>query len=142
MKDIKITIDITIEGLDEMIEKSEDKNENLIVSKYAVKWNEDSKWFRYSDTCNRLMLKTVKDYMTTILKQRGYVYLYEVLTELDIPVHQKYLSVGWVYDEKNPIGDNEIIITVLDDPEEDGYILDFNVDGDVLSILKKKGKLK
>ena len=142
MQDIKITIDIKIEGLDEIIEESKDKKEDPIISEYAVKWNENSCLFHYSDTCNREILKDVKDYMTTKLKQRGYVYLYEILIALDIPVYQKYMSVGWVYDKKNPIGDNEIIITVLDDPEEDGYILDFNVDGDVLSILKKKGKLK
>ena len=53
--------------------------------------------------------------------------------------------VGWIYDEKHPVGDNfvDFGIYVLDNEKardfvngrERSILLDFNVDGDILSLM-------
>jgi hypothetical protein len=53
--------------------------------------------------------------------------------------------VGWVYDEKNPTGDNFVDFGIYDTTKKNnvdfvnglksGILLDFNVDGEIISTL-------
>lgn len=70
----------------------------------------------------------------------GYVTFNEVLERLkfEMPIDGSGLLVGWIYDAKNPLGDNYIDFDVKACmlPGENGklekaYSIDFNVDGDV-----------
>ena len=74
----------------------------------------------------------------SILSTRGYVFLNEILADLDIPITKAGQKVGWVYEN---VGDNiDFGITCVNREATrrfiNGYepvvLLDFNVDGDIL----------
>lgn len=60
--------------------------------------------------------------------------------------------VGWIYDEKNPAGDNRVIITMLDEEAAKGKymsgklhaapptLITFNCDGDIEELMKERGR--
>ena len=73
------------------------------------------------------------------LKHQGYLFLNEVYDMLGIPRTQAGQVVGWIYDEKNPNGDNYVDFGIYDlhDQQKRDFVnglernilLDFNVDG-------------
>ena len=73
------------------------------------------------------------------------MFLNEVYDLLGIQRSKAGNIVGWIYDEKNPVGDNFVDFGIYDinRPKNrdfvNGYertiILDFNVDGDILSLM-------
>ena len=79
------------------------------------------------------------------LKSRGYLFLNEVYEMLDIPPTKAGQCVGWIYDEKHPIGDNFVDFGIYNtnnpkcrdfvDGTEPAIWLDFNVDGPILNHL-------
>lgn len=91
---------------------------------------------------NKFFLLQQQNYANEKLKSQGYLFLNDVYKALGAPVTKAGQCVGWIYDEKNPIGDNYIDFGILDvnSPKArdfvNGYerniILDFNVDGDIL----------
>ena len=92
-----------------------------------------------------MFLKQQMNYANDVLKKRGYVFLNEVYEMLGIPKTKAGKIVGWIYDEKNPIGDNFIDFGIYNENREknrdfvNGYerviLLDFNVDGDILDMI-------
>ena len=90
-------------------------------------------------------MKCQENYANDLLKTRGHLFLNEVYDMLGIPRTQAGQIVGWVYDEKNPVGDNFVDFGILDLYDEkkrefvNGYertiLLDFNVDGEIFKIL-------
>lgn len=113
------------------------------VSPYA-------RWFdRYNDNhkihdseYNRYFLMYQQNYATEKLRHRGYLFLNEVYDMLGIPRTKAGQVVGWVYDERNPIGDNFVDFGIYEDRNaafingySDKVLLDFNVDGDILDAL-------
>lgn len=104
---------------------------------------------------NNMQLTSCEGYFNTILKSRrtmnhpGYVFLNEVLKYLDLPTTKAGQCVGWIFDEENPDGDNQIKIrsTVAEMPNAfdksrtiNGYILNFNCDGNILNRAWGDGK--
>lgn len=79
------------------------------------------------------------------LKLNGYLYLNEVYDMLGIPRTKAGQVVGWIYDEKNPVGDNFVDFGIYDQNREavrnfvNGYertiLLDFNVDGNIYDMM-------
>ena len=69
----------------------------------------------------------------------------EVYKSIGLPATKAGQVVGWVYDEKNPIGDNYVDFGLYDMSREkvrdfiNGYeraiLLDFNVDGNILDLM-------
>lgn len=144
---INVTIEIDDEELkklfnlkleEEYPDNRIDKTENF--SQYAkifddscVGWTKDSEY-------NMLFLKSQQDYCNDKLKSKGHLFLNEVYDILGFPRTKEGAVVGWVYDEKNPIGDNFVDFGLFDESNNDfinGFkntaILDFNVDGDILN---------
>lgn len=135
---MKITINIEDESL-KIDRISRDRKMIKSVSSYA-------KWF--NDTCvgwvknpeyNLTFLKHIQMYMNDLLRTKGYVFLNDVYSALGIPKTAAGQLVGWVYDEKNPIGDNYIDFGLTDECNSDfvngvtaNALLDFNVDGIIL----------
>lgn len=80
-----------------------------------------------------------------VLKDRGFLTLNEVYDMLDIERTKAGMVVGWVYDEKHPVGDNYVDFGVFnkDDPNarrfvnglEPVILLDFNVDGNIYELM-------
>lgn len=91
---------------------------------------------------NLMFLKGVENWCNNKLHGQGYLFLNEVYRALGLPNTLAGQSVGWVYDEENPIGDNKVSFCIYDihdeakrafvNGTEDVILLDFNVDGDIL----------
>lgn len=88
---------------------------------------------------NRYFLELKQNQLNDKLRARGYLFLNEAYRELGFPPTKAGQYVGWIYNEKNPIGDNyvDLGITVVRNARfVNGYeyvaIVDFNVDGMII----------
>ena len=105
---------------------------------YCAGWTKDAEY-------NLMFLRQQQNYANELLKARGHLFLNEVYDMLGIDRTKAGNIVGWVYDEKHPVGDNfvDFGIYVLDNEKardfvngrERSILLDFNVDGDILSLM-------
>lgn len=103
-----------------------------------------SGWVRDAES-NKFFLMQQQDYATEKLRAKGHMFLNEVLDMLGLPRHRAGQTVGWIYDEENPIGDNYIDFGIFDihceaarnfvNGLEKSVWLNFNVDGDILHCL-------
>jgi len=95
---------------------------------------------------NLMFLQGVQRYANQKFKAEGSMYLNRVLEDLDIKGTQVGQIAGWVFDPDRDDIDNEIRFNmkpvkrnISTDPEIPEYIdsimLDFNVDGDILSLM-------
>lgn len=104
----------------------------------CIGWDKDPEY-------NLLQLKAQQDYANDLLRTKGHLYLNEVYDMLGIPRTRAGQVVGWIYDEKNPIGDNFVDFGIYDGHKPsnrdfvNGYeraiLLDFNVDGNILDLM-------
>ena len=111
-------------------------------SDYARFFDASSREWEKDPEYNLTFLKMQQQHANDKLRARGYLFLNDVYDMLDIPRTKAGQVVGWIYDEKNPSGDNYVdfgIYNVSNPANRDfvnGYepviILDFNVDGDIL----------
>ena len=107
----------------------------------------------FDETCNGwdknpeyslMFLKAQERYANDLLRARGRLFLNEVYDMLGIERTKAGQVVGWVYDEKNPIGDNFVDFGIYETKRanqrfvnglEDVVLLDFNVDGNVWEMM-------
>lgn len=109
------------------------------VSPYARWFNETCIGWSNSSETNLTFLHMQQNYATEKLRARGYLFLNEVYDMLGMPRTKAGQVVGWIFDEKNPVGDNFVDFGLYHSHNEDfinGYeksvLLDFNVDGMIL----------
>lgn len=112
-------------------------------SDYARYFDASSRnWEKSSMDYNRQFLSIQQNYANDLLKAKGQLFLNEVYDLLDIPRTPAGQIVGWVYNPKNDSGDNYVDFGAFETTKEteNGYepvfILDFNVDGDIWSLMK------
>lgn len=131
-------------------EKTEKKTISVIdpnmYSDYARIFDDGCTGWSKNPEYNLMFLKQQQAYANTLLKNNGYLFLNEVYDMLGIPRTKAGQVVGWVYDEKNPIGDNFVDFGIYDIYNEkardfvNGYersiVLDFNVDGNVWEMMQ------
>lgn len=134
---IEITIRIDEEAED--LKKLEPNDDRVYVSCYARFFNEECSAWTTDPEYNLMYLKRTEAYATDLLKVHGYLFLNDVLDMLGIPRTKAGQVVGWIYDEKNPVGDNFVDFDLCSERNEkfiNGYeksaLLDFNVDGVIL----------
>ena len=94
---------------------------------------------------NLMTLRRQQEWANEKLRANGYLFLNEVYDMLGIPRTKAGQCVGWVYDEKNPVGDNYVDFGIYDSNRQknrdfvNGYertiLLDFNVDGNILDLM-------
>lgn len=94
---------------------------------------------------NLWYLKQQQNYANDKLRSQGYLFLNDVYDMLGIPRTSAGQIVGWIYDEKNPKGDNFVDFGIYDITKErnrdfvNGYertiLLDFNVDGPIYNLI-------
>lgn len=94
---------------------------------------------------NLMFLKRQQCQANDLLKMKGHLFLNEVYDMLGIPRTKAGQVVGWIYDEKHPVGDNFVDFGIYDLNKErnrdfvNGYertiLLDFNVDGNILEMI-------
>lgn len=133
------------DGTETVVKKTVDVVDPNMISDYSRFFDESCAGYEKDAELNLMFLKRQQSYANDLLKRRGYVFLNEVYSMLGIPVSKAGQIVGWVYDEKNPIGDNFIDFGLYDLRSEDkrnfvnGYersiLLDFNVDGNILDLI-------
>jgi len=114
-------------------------------SPYAKIFDElNPNWLKDAEQ-NKFRLLAVQSQMNDKLKAKGHLFLNEVYDALDFPRTAMGAVVGWVYDARNPIGDNFVDFGMFEVDREkavdfvNGYersiILDFNVMGDITSYI-------
>lgn len=140
----------------EEITTNEDGSET--VSKKTIAYVDPTKYSEYSrffdDGCrgwskdpeyNLTFLLQQQQYANDLLKRNGYLTLNKVYEMLGIPMTKAGMVVGWIYDEKNPTGDNYVDFGIFDTHKSanrdfvNGYertiLLDFNVDGNIYNLM-------
>ena len=116
-------------------------------SPYARFYDAGSKYFEKNHELDLMFLRRQQDYANELLKRKGHLFLNEVYDLLGIPRSQPGQEVGWVYNSEDPLADNCVDFGVYDITKEGSrrfvnglehnILLDFNVDGPILSILEK-----
>lgn len=108
-------------------------------------WYEGNPGWSKDPEFNLMYLKKQQAYATDLLKRQGYLFLNEVYEILGFPKTSAGQQIGWIYDEKNPIGDNFVDFGIYDinDPKkadflagyERSILLEFNHDGNILEYI-------
>lgn len=114
-------------------------------SDYARFFDEASPAWEKNSEMNLYFLRAQQEYANNLLVAKGHLFLNEVYDMLGIPRTKAGQIVGWVYDKKNPVGDNYVDFGIYDIHREsnrdfvNGYersiLLDFNVDGPILNLI-------
>lgn len=132
-------------GEEKSVTKTVVEGDPSIYSDYARCFDDGCAGWTKDSELNLYFLKRQQDYANERLKAKGYLFLNDVYESLGIPKTKAGQIVGWIYDEKNPNGDNYVdfgIYNIHDEKARDfvnGYErsiwLDFNVDGNILDLI-------
>ena len=114
-------------------------------SPYAIIFDDGNTGWDKDPELTKFFLIQQQNYANDLLKSRKHLFLNEVYDMLGAKRTKAGAQVGWVYDEKNPSGDNFVDFGIFDinNPKArdfvNGYerviILDFNVDGVILDLI-------
>lgn len=104
----------------------------------TARWMDDCKNVDGKDLEYKLW--KIKCYETTcnqLLRSRGYLFLNEVYEALGLPITSDGQILGWIYNDRCPNGDNYVDFglqeVMRDGDSETSYLLDFNIDGNILN---------
>ena len=132
-------------GKETVVKETVDVADPNLTSDYARFFDDGCTGWTKDPEFNIMFLKDQQRYANDLFKSKGHLFLNEVYDMLGIPRTQAGQVVGWIYDEKNPIGDNFIDFGIYDIADErkrsfvNGYertiLLDFNVDGNILEMI-------
>lgn len=121
------------------------EGESADYSEYARFFDAGSTNFEKDPEYNLMFLRRQQDYANELLRSRGHLFLNEVYDMLDIPRTKAGQVVGWIYDEKNPNGDNYVDFGIYNTNSEAArrfvngleynILLDFNVDGVIYDLI-------
>ncbi len=148
-RELKYNIKSDTVEVTELDEDGKEKTSKVTVN--TVDPNELSEFARfYDDGCtgwtkdpelNLVFLKKQQCWANDLLKSRGWLTLNEVYDMLGITRTAAGMVVGWIYDEKHPVGDNFVDFGIYDINNEANrrfvnglertILLDFNVDGNI-----------
>ena len=84
------------------------------VSEFAKFFDDGCTGWTKDPELNLAFLLKQQAFANDKLKANGYLYLNEVYDMLGIPRTKAGQIVGWIYDEKNPIGDNYVDFGIFD----------------------------
>lgn len=114
-------------------------------SPYTICFDETCMGWERDAEANKFFLLRQQDYANEKLRAKGHMFLNEVLDMIGAPRTRAGQTVGWIYDENNPVGDNVIDFGIFNihseaarnfvNGLEKSIWLDFNVDGDILHSL-------
>ena len=146
VKPVEVTDTVTDEktGEPKEVKRAVDAVEtDILPNGYARLFTEGCKGWKKDMDYNELFLEAQQRYANDLLISRGHLFLNEVYEMLGFDATKAGQIVGWTYDPKKPSGDNFVDFGIREvclpcetsDFVEDwgpGYILDFNVDGNIL----------
>lgn len=132
------------DGTETVVKKNVEVAE-VMPSDYSKFFDEASAGWTKDPEYNLMFLKDQQRYANDLLKTRGHLFLNEVYDMLGLDRTKAGQIVGWIYDEKNPVGDNYIDFGIYDVHDKakrafvNGYersiLLDFNVDGPIMDMI-------
>ena len=143
-KEIQETV-VGEDGTEQEVTKTVNNIDTKQYSGYARCFDETcSGWVRDAEQ-NLWFLMRQQDWANEKLQRQGYLFLNDVYKMLGMQPTAAGQQVGWIYDEKHPIGDNYVDFGIHDlhDKEKrlfvNGYEksiwIDFNVDGNILHMM-------
>lgn len=113
------------------------------ISEFSVMFDDGCNGWTKDPESNKVFLLHQQNYANERLQKKGHLFLNEVYDMLGVPRTRAGQMVGWIYDEKNPHGDNFVDFGIFNANREanrnfvNGYertiLLDFNVDGNILN---------
>ena len=155
--DRELMYDIRKEEIEETVVdengKEKTKKETVDVvhaspSAYTRFFDATSKHWNKDPELNKIFLLGRQKHWNRVLIERGFVFLNEILKDLDLEQSQAGQVLGWRYDLEHPTGDNFIDFGIFDSDSEsarrfvnglenvallefnfDGYLLDGSLDG-------------
>lgn len=143
-KEIEETV-VNEDGTETTVKKTANVATLDNYSDYAKFFDDGCTGWTKDPDYNLMFLKDQQRYANDMLQSKGHLFLNEVYDMLGIPRTQAGQIVGWIYDEKHPVGDNYVdfgIYNVYNEANRNfvnGYertiLLDFNVDGDILDMM-------
>lgn len=114
-------------------------------SPYAKIFDESHPDWRKDAEQNRYYLQALQAQATDKLRSQGHLFLNEVYDMLGFKRTKAGSAVGWIYDPRHPIGDDFVDFGMFEvqrpaavdfvNGYERSFILDFNVVGDITSLL-------
>ena len=115
------------------------------LSEFAVVYDSGCIGWTKDPEYNKTFLKKQQAFANQKLKTQGYLFLNDVYKMLGFKPTKAGHVVGWIYDEKHPVGDNYVDFGIYDIENEatrrfmngleQNVILDFNVDGNIYDLL-------
>ena len=137
--------DVDKKGNEKVVKETVNVADPNLYSDYARFFDDGCNGWSKDPEQNLTFLKCQQAYANEKLKAKGYLFLNDVYKMLGIPATKAGQIVGWIYDEKNPIGDNFVDFGLYDMNKPvvrdfvNGYertiLLDFNVDGNILEMM-------
>ena len=132
-------------GNEKVVKETVNVADPNLYSDYARFFDDGCNGWSKDPEQNLTFLKCQQAYANEKLKAKGYLFLNDVYKMLGIPATKAGQIVGWIYDEKNPIGDNFVDFGLYDMNKPvvrdfvNGYertiLRDFNVDGNILEMM-------
>lgn len=136
-------------GNEKTVKKTVDVVDPNAISEFAKFFDDGCIGWTKDPELNMIFLRQQEAVATKRLEDRGHLFLNEVYDMLGLPRTRAGQIVGWIYDKKNPIGDNYVDFGIYDTSKEanrnfvNGYertiLLDFNVDGNILDLMQMTG---
>ena len=144
-KEVEETV-VDENGKEKKVKKTVNVVDPTVYSDYAKFFDDGCTGWTKDPEFNLMYLKRQQEYANDLLQAKGHLYLNEVYDMLGIPRTKAGQVVGWIYDEKNPVGDNFVDFGIYDSALKEvnrdfvnGYertiLLDFNVDGNILDLM-------
>lgn len=113
-------------------------------SDYARFFDETSDAWQKDPEYNLMFLRRQQEWANELLRSKGHLFLNEVYDMLGMQRATYGQLVGWIYDEKNPNGDNYVDFNIYNGSErsrmfvnglEKSILLDFNCDGVIYNLI-------
>ena len=133
------------EGNETVVKTTANTVDPTMKSPYAICFDETCAGWSKSAEANKFFLLQQQNYANDKLKAQGHLFLNDVYELIGAQKTKAGQIVGWVYDEKNPIGDNYVDFGIfeLHDEQKRNFVngfersiwLDFNVDGNILDMI-------
>lgn len=134
------------DGKEKVVKNTVNTVNHPMYSDYAKIFDETCIGWSRNAEYNLVFLKQQQAHANKLLQERGILFLNEVYDMIGFPHTKAGQVVGWVYDEKNPVGDNYVDFGIYDvynqkarefvNGYEQSIILDFNVDGNVWDLMQ------
>lgn len=132
------------DGTETVVKKTVDYVDTM-PSQYAKFFDETCLGWTKDREYNMMTLINQQKAANILLKKKGYLFLNDVYEMLGFERTKAGQIVGWLYDEKNPNGDNYIDFNIWDatnpdkrqfvNGQEPAILLDFNVDGPIIDFI-------